>query len=360
MVGGEADHGILGDARLLQCVHQIGQRVLQLQIGRHIRLHLRGGIGIRRLCFGTVLGRHRVTPAVAAVTADGHVVGVERRTVLHIVVDILPDGVLHHLQIGVRPCAVLGELQAAALPLIVIAQIGVRLVAVVVVVDIVVVGGGVVAQSAELIAQCEGHTVVRGGVEADIAVDPCGNQAGHHCVFAARGGLSPRGLVEVAAHEALVRQAVERGCQLLADEPRGERLGREQNEILALKHAGVLVFSGGRQAAEVAGHIGHGRGGCVLGKGGKVDVHAVFAVSRRLGDGGRGVRALRRLVGHGGTGLAEDGIGDLQPHGGIEAEVGHTGVGVEAVGIGIPVRAPPRQTGRRAAQQQCHDQQEQQ
>ena len=358
VVGGQTDHRVIGDARCLQLLQQIGQRAFQLQIGGHIRLYLRGGVGVGGLRLLAVFGGHGMSPAVAAVTADGHVVGVEGRAVLHIGVDVRVDGVLDHLQIGIGPAAVLGELQAAALPLIVVAQIGVGLVAVVVVVDVVVVGGGGIAQRPELVAQRKGHAVAGGGVKADVAVDPRGDQAGHHRELAAGGGLSPAGLIEIAAHKALVGQAVQGGRQLLADEPRGERLSGEQDQVLALEHAGVLVLGGGRQAAEVAGHVGHGGAGGAFRQRVEVDVHGVFAVYHRRGDGGVVPAVVLRHLYVGG-GLAEEGVGHLQPDGGVQPEVGHAGVGVEAVGIRSLVHAAVRQHAARAAKGQTQRQQHQ-
>ena len=357
MVGGEADDRILGDARRFQRVHQIGQGVFQLQIGRHVRLHLRRGVGVRRLRLGTVFRRHGVSPAVAAVTADGHVVGVERRAVLDVAVDILTDGVLQHLQIGVRPRAVLRELKPAALPVVVVAQIGVGAVAVVVVVDVVVVGGGGIAQGAELVAQREGHTVAPRGVEADVAVHPRGQQAGHHGELAAGGGLPPAGLVEVVADEALVGQAVEGGGQLLTDEPRGERLGGEEDQVLALEQTGIAVLFGGGQAAEVPGHFGDRPVGGVLRQRGEVDVHGVVAVGHRRGGGGV---LLRRRGQQLRAGLTEQGVGRLQPEGGVEPEVGNAGIGVEVIGVGVAIRAPAGQRGGGAPQQQGEGEQEKQ
>ena len=101
-----------------------------------------------------------------------------------------------------------GDVQAVALAVIVVTQIGVGQVAVVVGVGVVVIGHGGIAQRPELVAQGEGHIVLMAGVEAEIAVDPRGDDAGHVGELAAGGGLSPGGLVEVLTHEALVGQAV--------------------------------------------------------------------------------------------------------------------------------------------------------
>ena len=362
MVGGQADDGVVGDTGLLQRVYQVGQRVLQLQVGGHIGLDLGGGVGIGGLSFGTVFGGHGVAPSVAAVAADGHVVGMEGCAVLYIGVNILRDGVLDHLQIGVGPAAVLGQLQTVALTLIVVTKVGMGLVPAVVVVDIVVVGGGGVAQSPELIAQGKGHTVVGCGVEADIAVDPRGEQTGHHRVLAAGGRLAPAGLIEIVEHEALVGQTVEGRRQLLTDEPGGEGLGGEKNEVLALEDTGIRVLLGGRQRAEVVGHTGHGTAGGVLCQGGKIDVHGIFAVDHRRCDNRGVIRyiCVRASVRQPGTGVPENGVGDLQTDTGVEPEVGHAGVGGEVVGIGVVIGAPAGQAAADAAEQQAYDQQEQQ
>ena len=295
-------------------------------------------------------------------TADGHVVGVEGCAVLYIGVNILRDGVLDHLQIGVGPAAVLGQLQTVALALVVVTKVGMGLVPAVVVVDIVVVGGGGVAQSPELIAQGKGHTVVGCGIEADIAVDPRGEQTGHHRVLAAGGRLAPAGLIEIVEHEALVGQTVEGRRQLLADEPGRKGLGGEKNEVLVLEHTGVRVLLGGRQRAEVIRHTSHSTAGGILCQGGKVDVHGVFTVNHRRCDSRGVIRyiCVRASVRQPGTGVPENGVGDLQTDTGVEPEVGHAGVGGEVVGIGIVIGAPAGQTAADTVEQQTHDQQEQQ
>ena len=254
MVGRQADHRVVSDPIGLQLLQHIGQGSLQLQIGGHIGLYRRGGVGVGGLGGGTVLGGHGVAPAVAAVAADSHVVGVEGLSRGEIGVHVAVHRGLHHLQIGVGPATAgaAGQRQTVADALIVVAQIGVSGIAVIVVVGVVVPRGGLIAQRAELVAQYQRHIVIAAGPEADVVVDPCGQQAGEDGKFAAGGGLPPAGLVVVGADEALVGQTVQRRGQLLGDEPRRKGLRRQQDQILALEHPGILVLPGGSARRHIA------------------------------------------------------------------------------------------------------------
>ena len=342
MIRAHADHRVLRDARRLQLLQQIRQRILQLQVGRHIGLHLGGGVGIGRLGLGPVLGRHGVTPAVAAVAADGHVIYMKRRTAVHIPIDVVPDGVLHHLQIGVGPRAVLRHLQAAAHALVVIAQVGVGLVPVVVVVDVVVVRAGAVPQRPELVAQRKGHGIIGRCVEADVAPHPGGQQARHHRILSAGGGLSPPRLVVVFAHEPLVGQLIQGGCQLLADKPGGERLRRQQHQVFPLEQAGVLVLFGGRQTAEILGHVPHRPIPGAVRQCLEINVHGVLAVYHRLRHHRRVVQRIHRLCRQHqlGLGRAEHRVFRLQPHRRVQAELRHSCVRLKVVSIAVTVCAP--------------------
>ena len=343
VVGGHADHGVVGDPGGLQLLQQIGQGVFQLQIGGDVALHRLRGVGIRRHGGLPVLGGHGIAPAPVGVSADGHVVGVEGLAGVHIILNIRRGGQLHHLQIGVGPAGD-GEGQAVALTVVIIAQIGVGQVAVVVGVGVVVIGHGGIAQRPELVAQREGHVVLMAGVEAEIAVDPRGDDAGHVGELAAGGGLSPAGLVVVGEHEALVGQLVQGGRQLLADDVGGEGLGGDLDQVLALEHAGVLVLLAGGLAAEVRVHVLQRRAVHQIGGGRKVQIHLVVVIDHRLI-----VRYRIRLrlvhLDHRGVRQAEDGVLGLQTDGSRQTEAGHGIVGDVVVGIVRSILAAIAQGG---------------
>ena len=338
VVGGHADHGVVSDPGGLQLLQQVRQGVFQLQIGGDVALHRLRGVGIRRHGGFPVLGGHGVAPAPVGVSADGHVVGVEGLAGVHVILNIRRGGQLHHLQIGVGPAGD-GEGQAVALTVVIIAQIGVGQVAVVVGVGVVVIGHGGIAQRPELVAQREGHVVLMAGVEAEIAVDPRGDDAGHVGELAAGGGLSPAGLVVVGEHEALVGQLVQGGRQLLADDVGGEGLGSDLDEILALEHAGVLVLLAGGLAAEVVVHVLQRGAAHQIGGGGEVQLHLVVVVDHRL------IRHRLVHLDHRRVRQIEDGVLGLQPNGGCQTEAGHGVVGDVVVGVVRPILAGIAQGG---------------
>ena len=267
--------------------------------------------------------------------ADGHVVGVEGLSRGEIGVHVAVHRGLHHLQIGVGPATAgaAGQRQTVADALIVVAQIGVSGIAVIVVVGVVVPRGGLIAQRAELVAQRQRHIVVAAGPEADVVVDPCGQQAGEDGKFAAGGGLPPAGLVVVGADEALVGQTVQRRGQLLGDEPRRKGLRRQQDQILALEHPGILVLPGGSARRHIAVDGGQRAVGRGIRQRGEVDVQRVVAVDHRLRRDvlhrflQLGQRGQRRRGGAG------QGIGQLQTETAAQTELGHGAVGVEVVGV---------------------------
>ena len=137
VVIGQYDAGLIGHARLLQPLQQVGQRVFQLQIAGDIRLH-RLGIGqiLHRVA---VFGAHGVVPVVLVVTAEGHVIGVEGFSAVEVVV----HGGLHHLQIGGGPVDL--YIQPGVRRLEGIAHVGVGDVPVVEIADIVVIAPGLVS-----------------------------------------------------------------------------------------------------------------------------------------------------------------------------------------------------------------------
>ena len=244
VVIGQYDAGLIGHARLLQPLQQVGQRVFQLQIAGDIRLH-RLGIGqiLHRV---VVLGAHGVVPVVLIVAAEGHVIGVERLPAAEVVV----HGGLHHLQIGGGPVDL--YIQPGVRRLEGIAHVGVGDVPVVEIADIVVIAPGLVALFLQGVAQAEGQIVGARHVEAGIRLG-----AGHirikphtHGVLAIGGNGLERAVV-IIEDNARVGQLVQGGCQLLTDEPGAEALSADGDQIVPLQQPGVVVLPGGCHLRQV-------------------------------------------------------------------------------------------------------------
>ena len=358
VVGSHADDGIIGDACFFQALHQVAQGVLHLQVGGDIALHRLGGVGIGGDRLFTVLGGHGVAPAPVGVSADGHIVGVEGRAVLHIGGDVIVNGVHHHLLIGVGPVAAAGDKEAVAYAVEVVAQVGMGEMTVIVGVGVVVIRQRVISQGAELVTQCKGHIVTVGDVEAEVIVDPSGDKARHHGKFAAGGGLTPAGLIKVVEHEALMGEAIEGGRQLLTDDIGREGLGGNEDEIFPLKEARIVVLLGGSLAAEVAVE-GDGGGGRPLIQGGKVDVHLVVLVLLQRGVVYRlNIDALGNVIQRR-FGDAKDGVLHLKADSARQTHHGNGAVGGIVVGVGILISAIETQhRAKNLRQHQKHQQED--
>ena len=285
-----------------------------------------------------MLGGHGVAPAPVGVAADGHIIGVEGRAVLHIGGDVIINSVHHHLLVGVGPVAAAGNKETVAYAIEVIAQIGMGEMTVIVGVGVVVIGQRIVAQGAELVAQCQGHIVAVGNVETEAVVDPSGDQTRHHGKFAAGGGLTPTGLIEIVEHEALMGQTIEGGGQLLADDIGREGLGGNEDEILPLEEARIVVLLGGSLVAKVAVE-GDGGGGCPLVQGGKVDIHLVVLVLLQGGVVYRlNIDALGNII-QWRFGDAEDGVLHLKADSARQTHHGNGAVRGIVVGVGVLISA---------------------
>ncbi len=279
MIGGKADDGIIGNARILQLLHQVFQGIFQLQIGGDITLYRLGGIRVGGLGHFSVLGGHGIrAPAPVGVTADGHVIGVERRFVFDIIVDVVRNRQFHHLQIRVGPVLPIdGQIQTIAQSVEIITQIGMSQISIVVRVGIVVVGQGRISQRPELVAQCKRHVVVGADIKAQVVIDPGGDDAGHGGKFTAGGGLSPAGLVIIVENKTFVGQLIEGRRQFLTDYIGTKGFRSDLDQILARKHAGVFIFPAGSDAAEILIHLLHGLLIGQRGSSGKIQIHLVVA-----------------------------------------------------------------------------------
>ena len=217
MIVREDDAGLVGNAGLLQPLHQILQRILKLQVAGDVRLD-RIRIGEIFHC-GPVLGAHGIVPVVLVMAAEGHVVGVEGGRA----VDVIVDGGFHHFKVGGRPVDL--HVQARIRCLEVIAHVGMGDVAVVEITDVVVIAVGGISHFVQRVAETERKVVGARHVEARIRLG-----AGHireeahaHGVFAVGGDGLERAVV-VFKNNARVGHFVEGGRQLLTDEPWAEAL----------------------------------------------------------------------------------------------------------------------------------------
>ena len=244
MVVGQGDAGLVGNASLLQPLHQVLQRVFQLQIAGDVRLH-RLGIGqvLHRVA---VFGAHGVVPVILVVAAEGHVIGVKGFSA----VDVVVHRGLHHLQIGGGPVDL--HVQTGIRRLEGIAHVGVGDVSVVEIPDVVVIGPGLIAHVLERIAQAERQVVGACHIEAGIRL-----RAGHirikphaHGVFAVGGDGLERAVV-IFKENTRMAQLVERRRQLLADKPRAEALGADGDEVIVLEKACIIVLSSGYRICQI-------------------------------------------------------------------------------------------------------------
>ena len=253
VVGGNSDHRIVGDSRLLQLLHQIGQGRFQFQVGRQIAFH-RFRIGQIRHLVVIFLGHGVPVQGIDAVAADRHVVHTEM-----LLVQILGYRLHHHLPVAFRPHR-LHLLQPAVKgqeP--VIAQISVGFVPLIEIQAVVVISGAPVALLLKLVAHGQEEVLLCHLFHAGAAVD--GHQAHHIGEFSGDGAGSPGRLIVVCKLDTLGGQTVQRGRQLRVDGFLAQGLRRNENQVFPGKQTGIIVLPGRGQAV----HIGMDGGNMPVG-----------------------------------------------------------------------------------------------
>ena len=193
-----------------------------------------------------------------------------------------------------------------------------------------------------------------GDIEAEVIVDPCGDDAGHDGKLTAGGRLAPTGLIEVIEHESLMGQTVQRGGQLLTDHIGRECLGGNENQVLALEQTRILVLLGRCFRTEIAIERVNA---AVTGQRCKIDIQLVVVIlfQRRM------VHRIDIHIFHDIIqrcfGDTKDGVLHLQTHRSIQAADTHSVVGGIVVGIAVLFR--PLQTQQRTQRLGQHQQYQQ-
>ena len=245
MVGGEDDHRVVQLARRRQLIHQALHGQLQLQLAGQVALHRLavwqvGHLVVVPVRLGVLL------PGIVEVAAHGE--NIDHELVL---VHKLGNDLLHHLPVGGG--LDLFQLQAVPDAVILIAHVGVGEIAVVVGVEIVVVGQRPVPQLLELIAEAEGHIVVRRlGVAPHAGL---GDQAGGGHILPVGGGHPPQRGIEVVADDSLMGQLPQGGGPLRVQHLAGKGLCHDPDEVFSLETAGPLIFRRGLYLGEVVVHV---------------------------------------------------------------------------------------------------------
>ena len=267
VVGGDHYDCVLRNASRLKLLHKLFKRVFQLEISGDIRLGL---VGIIKFRHGLTVfcGHIVVTEVVIHVSADGHIVGVERRSV-----NIFAYRRRKHLAVRFRPAV--AYLQPVADALVGIAHVRVRPVAVIEIVGVIVIGDAVISERRELIAKHE-RQIIFGGLRKAPA-SGLRDQPLAVCVFTVGGGDSPERRIVVIEAEALAAHFVQQRRHLRVYRILREALRRDEHKVFPTEYAGVRVlFSrrlGGKHAVQPAALIVR----LILGERVKIDVdHVVF------------------------------------------------------------------------------------
>ena len=284
MVAGGHDEGLVQLARRLQLLEQQLQGPVHLNTGGHIVL---GGLGVGQGPDNIPVGGHHPVVGVGHVAADGQVVDVEGG----VAVDIVVHAGLHHHGVLLGPEQLAGiahvqPLEARAELLPVVAQVGVGGHAAVHI-PVGVVAQHVVPRPFQLLGQGEvGVGLHLAGALHGDGVAVLGVQPQQGLALAVGGAGVVEGGVVVVEDKALVGQLIQGGGELGVDGVAGEALQHQFDDVVPLKHAGVLVLFCGGDTAEVIGQPLDIVILPVLGQGGQVHIHHVGGgVDHRAGIG---------------------------------------------------------------------------
>ena len=207
---------------------------------------------------------------VVGVTADAHIIRVERMIKVYIIL----GADLCHFLVRARPAVILeGKAVIGGFPGV--TEIRVRLVASVVCIRIVVISQRGVTELFKLIAQ--GQRLVFG--TAQLQAVGCGVEvAGHTGIFTGCGTSAPHGIVEVFENKALGGHLVKRRSKLRINDLIREAFQCDKDKILSLEHARVLALLRGLNRLEILVHIFQRCRAGVFRSLVKVNVHHIVAV----------------------------------------------------------------------------------
>ena len=196
MIRRDTDHGLIRDTCLLQLIDEVGQCRLKLQVTCDIRLYI---LRIRQvLHLIPMLPGHGVgVVAVRGVSADGHVVNVER-----LLVDVLRECTFHHFQVTLRPAAADVSLRAVSdtFETIAVAQVHMCQITAVIRVIVVVEHLSIVAQPVKLTSHGEIVVVACGLLHGFTAH---GGEEAHQVLKLTAGGSCRSRLIVIREVDAL-------------------------------------------------------------------------------------------------------------------------------------------------------------
>ena len=178
--------------------------------------------------------------------AESHVIGVEGT----FAGDIVVNRRFHHLQIRGGPVHL--DVQSVAGGLESIAHVRVGDIPVVEIPDVIVISPGAVALPPEGIAQAEGQIVSAGQIKAGVRLGPgqVRIEAHAHGVLPV-GGDRLIGSVEILKEDAGMGHLIEGGRQLRRNQPGGEGLSTDRDQVVVLQKPGVVVLPGGSHGGEI-------------------------------------------------------------------------------------------------------------
>ena len=328
MVAGGNDEGLVQLARLLQLLQEQRQRPVHLHGGANIVL---GGLAVGQGPDHLPVGGHRPVVGVGHVAADGQVVDVEGG----VAVDIVVHAGLHHHGVQLRPqelaaFAHVQALEAGPKLMPVIAQVGMGG-HTSVHIAVGVIAQYVIARPFQLLGQgevgVEAHSLavllerhLAGALHGN-GTAVLGIEAQQGLALAVGGAGEVEGGVVVVEHKALMGQLVEGWGELRVDDIAGKTLQHQLDYVVALKHTGILVLPGGRDAVEVLGQPFDLLVGAVLRQGGKVNVHHVGrGVDHRARVHNLRASRLSAAAGAGGAGIRDSDIAEIGVHVGLRRE----------------------------------------
>ncbi len=275
VVGCQNDYRIICDPRLFQLCHQVFQRIFQLQLRCQIAFNGVGALQVLHRLI--VLFAHSIAHTVIqGMPAHRHVVNAEG-----LLVDILRDGVLHHLQVALRPLILHAFFHAVTYAgKGCVAQAHMGQMPVIICVAVIMVGRSMIAKLHQLIANGQELVLLDGFFYAGSTIGR--HQTGQIGKFTGAGTAAPKWLIVLRKLDAFRSQAVQRRCQLRIDHFRGESLCCNKNQVFARKQTRIGILAGRGQRCHVVVNCGNSRTFFRCGKLSEIKVHHIFFIDHRL------------------------------------------------------------------------------
>ena len=253
MVRTQADDCVL---QLTGCLQLFQQR-----LHRFIQLNIAGDISpciLRHIQSGHCLlipGGHTVAGKVVIhMSGNGHVIHMEP-----VLIHILGNRTQHHLIVGSRPCIGVLHLENMTAPLClgkisqldgveIIAQIRVRSVSVIVGQRVVVKRPGIHALLCKKLGQGICHVDIRTLAHTEL---PVRNQSAAVDIFPVAGTGRPDGHIVIRKYKRRIHHLVQSRGEIFPNGVSREAFRGQENQVIALKHPGVLIAVGGSQSVDI-------------------------------------------------------------------------------------------------------------